>query len=81
MQGIDSIHNIRVVNTDATYYQSKTPKKCIKTTDKDKKKNYLDACLKQCRHFTPFVVSVDSLLGVEAEATLKHIARRQPPRK
>ena len=32
----------------------------------------LNKCM--CRHFTPFVASVDSLLGVEAEATLKCIA-------
>ena len=39
-----------------------------------KKKMYLEACLQQCRHFYPFVASVDRLLGVEATATLKRIA-------
>ena len=37
---------------------------------------YLEACLKQRRHFSPFVASVDGLLGVEATATLKRIASR-----
>ena len=37
---------------------------------------YLEACLKQRQHFSPFVVSVDGLLGVEATATLKRIASR-----
>ena len=32
------------------------------------------SCLHQRRHFSPFVVSVDGILGVEAEATLKRIA-------
>ena len=35
---------------------------------------YMEACLKQRQHFSPFVVSVDGLLGVEATATLKRIA-------
>ena len=35
---------------------------------------YLEACLHQRRHFSPFVASVDGLLGVEATATLKRIA-------
>ena len=35
---------------------------------------YLEACLQQRRHFSPFVASVDGLLGVEAKATLKRLA-------
>ena len=34
---------------------------------------YLEACLQQRRHFSPFVASVDRLLGVEATATLKRL--------
>ena len=37
---------------------------------------YLEACLHQRRHFSPFVASVDGLMGVEATATLKRIASR-----
>ena len=37
---------------------------------------YLEACLQQRRHFSPFVASVDGLMGVEAMATLKRIASR-----
>ena len=35
---------------------------------------YLEACLQQRRHFSPFVASVDGLLGVETTATLKSVA-------
>ena len=35
---------------------------------------YLEACLQQRRHFSPFVASVDRLLGVDATATLKRLA-------
>ena len=45
-QGADSIHNMRVVNTDATYDQSKSPEKCLETSEKAKKKKYIDAFLK-----------------------------------
>ena len=74
MQGENSIHYMRVVNTDVTSYQSTTPEKCLKTAEKDNKNKYLYACLKNRQQFTPFVVSGNSLLGVEAEATLERIA-------
>ena len=70
-----SIHDMHVVNTDATSYQSKNPEKCLETAEMEKKKKYLDPCLHQCRNFAPFVASVDGLLRVEAEATLKRISR------
>ena len=65
---------MRVVNNDATSYQSKYPKKFLETAEKEREKKYLDACLKQRIQFTPFLVSVDGLLGVEREGTLKCIA-------
>ena len=37
---------------------------------------YLEACLQQCRHFSPFFASLDGLLGVEATATLKRLTSR-----
>ena len=35
---------------------------------------YLKAFLRRRRHFSPFVASVDGLLGVEVTATLKRLA-------
>ena len=67
---------MRVVNTDALMYLSKAPEKCLHKAEKGKKKMYLNACLQQRRHFSPFVASVDGLLGVEATATPKRIASR-----
>ena len=64
------------MNTGAVYYQSKTSEKCLESTKREKNNNYLNACLNERRHFTPFFASVYGLLGVEAEATLKHIASR-----
>ena len=74
--GTDSVHNMRVVNTDAKSYWGRTPEKCLEEAEKGKKKMYLEACLQQRRHFSTFVASVDGLLGVEATATLKRIASR-----
>ena len=37
---------------------------------------YLEACIQQRRHIFPFVASVDGILDVEAEATMKRIAIR-----
>ena len=72
--GTDSIHDMRVVNTDAKSYWGRTQEKCLEEADRGKKKMYLEACLQQPRHFSPFVAYIDGLLGVEATATLKRIA-------
>ena len=65
---------MRVVNTNAVSYQSQKPEMCLDISEKEKKKKYLYACLNERQKFTPFVTSVDLLLGFKAEATLKYIA-------
>ena len=75
-QGTNSVHDMRVVNTDALTYQLKEPEKCLHEAEKGKKQMYLEACLQQCWHLSPFVALVDGLLGVEATATLKKISSR-----
>ena len=55
IQETDSIHDMGVMNTDAPSYLSKNSKKYLYTDDKEKKRKYLNACLKQRRYFTPFV--------------------------
>ena len=74
VQGMNSIHDMNVMNTDTTTYQYKTPKKCLETTEEEKNKKYLEACLKQRSHFTPFVALMHVLIGVKAEVTLKPIS-------
>ena len=74
IQGAYIIHDMHGVNTDATSYPSKLKNKCLENDEKAKKKKYLNACLKQHRNFTPFMVSVEEPLQVEAEVTLKCIA-------
>jgi hypothetical protein len=73
-KGTDCIIDVRVTDTDAKSNRSKDPMKVLETHEKEKKRKYLEPCLKQRRHFTPFVVSVDGLLGKEAEVFLNRLA-------
>ena len=72
--GTDSVHDICVVNTDAKSHMAKDPEKCLQEAEREKKWMYLEECLQQRRHFSPFVASVDGLLGVAATATLKRLS-------
>ena len=67
---------MRVMNTDTPTHQRKEPEKCLHEAKQGKKKMYLEACLQKRCNFSPFVASVDGLLGVEATATLKRIDSR-----
>ena len=73
-RGNDIIHNMCVVNTGTLSRQNNSPEKCLQTTEKDNKKKYMKYCLQKLRRFSPFIMSVDGLLGAEAETTLKLIA-------
>ena len=67
---------MHVMNTDALSNWSNLPYKCLQMTEKEKKRKYLETFLCQNHHFSPFVVSVVGLIGVEAEAALKRVAIR-----
>ena len=71
---MDNIHDMCVVNTDTLSHWNKSLDKITYTAEKEKKNNILDSCLQQHCHFSPFIVSVDGLLNVELEDTIKHIA-------
>ena len=73
---MDSVHNMRVLNTDAKSHSGKAPEKCLQEAERGKKRIFLETCLQHRRHFSPYVTSVDGLLGVEATANLKRIASR-----
>ena len=42
--GTDSVHNMRVVNTDAKSHSMKTPEKCLQDVERGNKSMYLEAC-------------------------------------
>ena len=74
--GTDSVHDMHVLNIDAKSYCENSPERCLEEAERSNKKMYLEACLQQRRQFSPFVASVDGLLGVQATANLKRIASR-----
>jgi hypothetical protein len=71
---MNAIIDVRVVDTDAKSYSSRAPEKVLKSAEKVKKNKYLEHCLQQQRAFTPFIISVDGLLGYEAKILLKRLA-------
>ena len=71
-----SIHEMHVVNTYTISYQPQTPEKCLETSEQGKNNKYLHACLNKRHKFTPFITSVDGLIGVDKEATPKILASR-----
>jgi hypothetical protein len=72
--GMDAIIDVRCVDTDAKSYYSRNPAKILKSAEMAKKNKYLEHCLQQRRAFTPFVISLDGLLGYEANNLLKRLA-------
>ena len=50
--------------------------KVLAAHEREKKRKYLEPCLEQRRHFTPFVVSTDGLIGKEGKTLLKLLSAR-----
>ena len=63
-----------VMNTDAKSHSAKPPEKFLQEAERKNNRMYLEACIQQRRHFSPFVASVDGLLGMEVTATLNRIS-------
>ena len=63
--GTESVHDMPVVNTDAKSHSVKNPEKCLQEAGRGEKRMYLEVCIQQRMHFSPFLVLVDGLLGVE----------------
>ena len=74
--GTDSFHDMCVVNTDAKSHMTKAQEKYLQEAERGKKHMYLATCVQQRWHLSPFVASVDRLLGVEATSTLKRLSSR-----
>jgi hypothetical protein len=72
--GTDCIIDVRVTDLDAMSNISRNPDKVLESHEKEKRKKYLKPCLDQRRHFSPFVVSTDGLLGKEAKTLLKKLS-------
>ena len=67
---------MRVMKTNSLTHRTKDPARFLNEAERGEKRMYLEACLQQPRHLSPFFASVNGLLGVEATATLKRLASR-----
>ena len=72
----DTIIDVRATNTDAKSHLNLYLGMFLEIKDKEKKKKYILLWLAQWKYFTPFLVSVDGLLGRETKILLKPIAGR-----
>jgi hypothetical protein len=73
-RGTDCILDVGETNTDAKSQHHKNPDKVLAQHEREKKRKYLEPCLKQQRHFTPFVVSTGGLLGKEAPFFIRRLS-------
>jgi hypothetical protein len=75
-KGADCILYIGITYTDAPAYQMKDPSKVLEAAEYLKQKINLQPCLNQHHYSTPFIMSVDGLIGKEAKTVLKVLAAR-----
>ena len=70
-KGANSIHGMHVMNNEMYLYVQRDPMKFLQVLEKEKKQKYLEVLPQQRRHLSPFVCSVDDILGAEADVVLK----------
>ena len=70
----EALFDIRVVDTDARSYRSRSPRDVLRTAEGEKKRKYLQACQNRHATFTPLCVSVDGMLGSESEFFVKRLS-------
>ena len=69
----EALFDIRVIDTDARSYCARRPKDALGTAEGEKKRKYLQACQDRRATFTPLCVSVDDMLGSEAEFFVRRL--------
>jgi hypothetical protein len=72
--GTHCIIDVRITDTDADSNRRRDPLKILEEHEREKKKKYLAYCIQQRRHFTPFVVSTDGLIGREGKTLLRKLS-------
>ena len=71
-----ALFDVRVVDSDAPSYSSKSPQSVLKTAKREKKNKYVKACESCHASFIPLCMTVDGLLGEELQSFLNHLADR-----
>ena len=72
----DCIIDVRICDVHQPSYLVRNPVSILKSAETSKKTKYLKGCLDQRRHFTPFVVSCEGMLGKEADVFLKRLSMK-----
>eukprot|EP00957_Ditylum_brightwellii_P094524 7198143-Ditylum_brightwellii.AAC.1 len=75
-QQTDTIIDVRITNSDAKSYLNKTVAKHLLAQKKEKKDKYLLLCKEQRENFTPFVATINGILGKEAKMMCKQLAKQ-----
>ena len=70
----EALLDIRVIDTDAASYCHRPVCAVIKSAEEEKKRKYNEAVEARRGSFSPFVLSVDGYVGVEAGCVLRRIA-------
>jgi len=68
------LFDIIAVDTDAWFYRAHTPHDVLSSAEGEKKCKYLQACQDWRAIFTPLCMSVDGMLGFEAEFFVKKMS-------
>ena len=69
----DVLFDIQVVDTDAPAYSRLPPRSVLCSAESEKKRKCLQACHDRRADFTSLCVSVDGMLGSEAEFFLRRL--------
>jgi hypothetical protein len=70
----DALFDVRVLDTDAPSYGSRSISSILSTAENEKKRKYREACDNRRASFTPLVMSVDGILAKEAQIFLSRTA-------
>ena len=71
---INNNNNNNNNNTDARSYLARSPRDVLCSAEGEKKRKYMQACQNRRATFTPLCVSVDGMLGSEAEFFVKRLS-------
>ena len=71
-----ALFDIRVIDTDAPSYLHRDVASILSSAEEEKKRKYNDAAEARRASFTPIVVSVDGVLGREAECFIQLLANK-----
>lgn len=73
-RGFDCIVDVQMNNLDATSYKDSDPMKVLENGERIKKNKHLPGCIEQRRDFTPFIMSLDGIIGKEGDRLSKQLA-------